>query len=64
MANTCIAGDITALIVSVNGAQKGTLGTSPGASGTFTGTSGTNSVTVVAKFANRAESVVYMGTIG
>ena len=64
MANTCIAGDITELRVSVNGVQMGTLGTSPSASGTFTGTSGTNSVTVVAKFANGAEEVVYMGTIG
>jgi len=59
MADTCIAGDVTALTVSVNGAQKGMLGTSPGASGTFTGTSGTNSVTVVAKFANGAEQVVF-----
>jgi len=63
MANTCIAGDITGLTVSVNGAQKGTLDASPGASGTFAGTSGTNSVTVVAKYANGAESVVYMGTV-
>jgi uncharacterized membrane protein len=30
MANTCIPGDITGLRVSVNGAQKGMLGTSPG----------------------------------
>ncbi|DAC72139.1 MAG TPA: hypothetical protein DSN98_06720 [Thermoplasmata archaeon] len=29
-----------------------------------TGTSGTNSVKVIAKFANGAESVVYMGSIG
>jgi len=64
MADTCSAGDITELTASVNGAQKGTLGTSTGASGTFAGTSGTNSVTVVAKFGNGAESVVYMGTIG
>jgi hypothetical protein len=64
MANTCIPGDITELRVSVNGAQKGMLEASPGASGTFAGTSGTNSVTVVAKFANGAESVVYMGSIG
>ncbi len=63
MVNTCFAGDVTTLTVSVNGAQKGTLGTSLGASGTFAGTSGTNSVTVVAKFANGAESVVYMGPI-
>ena len=59
MANTCISGDVTGLRVSVNGAQKGMLDTSPGASGTFTGTSGTNTVTVVAKFANGAEEVVY-----
>ena len=59
MANTCFAGDITELRVSVNGAQKGTLGTSPGASGTFAGTSGTNSVTVVVKFTNGAEKVVF-----
>ncbi len=64
MANTCFAGDVTELTVTVNGAQKGTLGTSPGASGTFAGTSGTNSVTVVAKFANGAEEVVYMSSIG
>jgi len=63
MANTCIAGDVTELRVSVNGAQKGMLGTSPGASGTFAGTSGTNSVPVVARFANGAESVVYEGLI-
>jgi len=63
MANTCIAGDVTALTVSVNGAQKGTLDASPGAIGTFAGTSGTNSATVVAKFANGAEKVVYLGTI-
>ena len=59
MANTCIPGDVTELRVSVNGAQKGMLDASPGASGTFAGTSGGNSVTVVAKFANGAESVVY-----
>jgi|WetSurMetagenome_2_1015567.scaffolds.fasta_scaffold48858_2 hypothetical protein len=64
MANTCIPGDVTELRVSVNGAQKGMLDTSPGASGTYAGTSGTNSVTVVAKFGNGAESVVYMGSIG
>ncbi|MGA2914252.1 MAG: hypothetical protein ABSE07_12160 [Methanoregula sp.] len=64
MANTCFAGDITELRVSVNGVQKGMLDASPGASGTFAGTSGTNSVTVVARFANGAEKVVYMGMIG
>ena len=64
MANTCIPGDVTGLRVSVNGAQKGMLDASPGASGTFAGTSGSNSVTVVAKFANGAESVVYQGLIG
>ena len=63
MANTCIPGDVTGLRVSVNGAQKGMLDTSPGASGTFTGTSGTNTVTVVAKFGNGAESVVYQGVL-
>jgi len=63
MANTCIPGDVTELRVSVNGQQKGMLGTSPGASGTFAGTSGSNSVTVVAKFGNGAESVVYEGSI-
>jgi len=63
MANTCIPGDVTELRVSVNGAQKGMLDASPGASGTFAGTSGSNPVTVVAKFGNGAESVVYMGTI-
>jgi len=30
MANTCIPGDVTELRVSVNGQQKGMLGTSPG----------------------------------
>jgi hypothetical protein len=64
MANTCIPGDVIELRVSVNGAQKGMLDASSGASGTFAGTSGTNSVTVVAKFANGAESVVYMRMIG
>jgi len=64
MANTCIPGDITELRVSVNGAQKGMLDASPGASGTFAATSSTNSVTVVAKFANGAEEVVYHGMIG
>jgi hypothetical protein len=63
MANTCFAGDITELRVSVNGVQKGMLDASPGASSTFAGTSGTNSVTVVARFANGAEKVVYMGMI-
>jgi hypothetical protein len=63
MANTCIPGDITELRVSVNGQQKGMLAASPGASGTFAGTSGSNAVTVVAKFANGAESVVYEGLI-
>jgi hypothetical protein len=64
MANTCIPGDITELRVSVNGAQKGMLDASPGASGIFAGTSGSNTVTVVAKFANGAEEVVYQGMIG
>jgi len=64
MATTCIPGDITELRVSVNGAQKGMLYASPGASGIFTGTSGGNTVTVVAKFGNGAESVVYQGLIG
>jgi hypothetical protein len=63
MANTCIAGDITELAVSVNGVQKGILDARPGASGTFAGTSGTNSVTVVAKFANGADKVVYMSVL-
>jgi hypothetical protein len=40
------------------------LDASPGASGTFAGTSGTNTVTVVAKFGNGAEEVVYQGSIG
>jgi hypothetical protein len=64
MANTCIPGDITELRVSVNGAQKGMLDARPGASGTFAGTSGSNTVTVVAKFGNGAESVVYQSLIG
>ena len=63
MANTCITGDITGLRVSVNGAQKGTVDASPGASGTFSGMSGSNSVMVVAKFGNGAESVVYQGVM-
>jgi len=63
MANTCIPGEVTELRVSVNGAQKGMLDASPGASGIYAGTSGSNPVTVVAKFGNGAESVVYMGTI-
>jgi hypothetical protein len=64
MANTCIPGDVTGLMVSVNGAQKGMLGISPGASGTFVGRSGSNSVTVVVKFKDGAEEVVYQGLIG
>ena len=63
MANTCIPGDVTELRVSVNVAQKGTLDANPGASGTFTGTSGTNTVMVVAKFGNGAESVEYEGVL-
>jgi hypothetical protein len=63
MTNTCIPGDVTKLRVSVKGAQKGVLDASPGASGTFAGTSGTNSVTVVARFGNGAESVVYQGVL-
>jgi len=64
MVNTCITGDVTGLRVSVNRAQKGMPGASPGASGAFAGTSGSNSIMVVAKFANGAESVVYQGSIG
>jgi hypothetical protein len=64
MATTCIPGDVTELMVSVNGAQKGILDASPGASGTFAVTSGSNSVMVVAKFGNGAESVVNLGSIG
>jgi hypothetical protein len=64
MVNTCIPGDVTELRVSVNGAQKGMPGARPGASGTFAGMSGGNPVTVVAKFGNGAEEVVYMGSIG
>jgi hypothetical protein len=59
MATTCIPGDVTELRFSVNGAQKGMLEASPGVSGTFAGPSGGNSVTVVAKFGNGTESVVY-----
>ena len=51
-------------MVSVNGAQKGMLDAIPGASGTFAGTSGTNSVTVVVKFTNGAEKVVFQSLIG
>jgi hypothetical protein len=64
MANTCIPGDIAELRVSVNGQQKGMLDASPGASVTFAGTSGGNMVMVLARFANGAEEVVYMGSIG
>jgi len=59
MTSTCFAEDVIELRVSVNGAQKGTLGTNAGASGTFAATSGTNNVIVVAKYANGAESVVF-----
>ena len=59
MTTTCYAGDITELRISINGAEKGTLGTSPGASGSFAGTSGSNNVVVAATFSNGAESVVY-----
>ena len=64
MTNTCIPGDVTELRVSINGAQKGMLDARPGASGTFAGTSGRNLVTVVAKFGNGAEEVVYQSSIG
>ena len=63
MANTCIPGDVTELRVSVNGQQKGMHDARPGASGTIAGTSVTNMVTVVAKFGNGAESVVYEGVL-
>ena len=63
MANTCIPEDVTGLMVSVYGAQKGMLNASPGASGTFADTSGSNTVMVVAKFGNGAESVVYQGVL-
>jgi len=59
MTTTCYAGDITELRVSVNGQEKGTLGSTVGASGTFSGTSGSNNVVVAAKFSNGAESVVF-----
>jgi predicted nucleic acid-binding Zn ribbon protein len=59
MTSTCSAGEVTGLKVSVNGAQAGTLGTSPGASKIFAGTSGTNSVVVTAHYANGADAVVY-----
>ena len=53
MAIICIQGDITELRVSVNGAQKGMLDSSPDASGTYAVTKCTNMITVVAKFAKR-----------
>ena len=59
MTNQCGSGDISELRVTLNGAQKGTLGTNAGASKTFDGTSGTNNVIVVAKYANGAESVIF-----
>jgi hypothetical protein len=40
------------------------LDASPGSSGTFAGNAGSNSVVVVAKFANGAEEVVYQSLIG
>jgi len=58
ISTTCGSGDITALQVSINGVNKGTLGTSPGASATFAASS-SSSIVVTAKFANGAESVVY-----
>jgi hypothetical protein len=64
MATTCIPGDVTELRVSVNGAQKGMPGASPGASGISAGMSDSNTVVVVAKYANGAESVVYQDSIG
>jgi len=63
MATTCIPGDSTGLMVTVNGVQKGMPGTSPGASGTFAGTSSSNSIMVVAKFGNGAEGVVCQGVV-
>jgi len=62
MTNQCSPGEISELRVSVNGAEKGTLGTGAGTSGTFTGSSGTNTVIVVAKYANGAESVVFQNS--
>ena len=62
MTSTCFAGDITELRVSVNGEQKGTLGSGPGSSETFTGTTASDNVIVVATFANGAEGVVYQNT--
>jgi hypothetical protein len=50
---------VTALQVSVNGAQVGTLGVSPGASKTFAGVSGSNAVIVIATYSNGAKSVIY-----
>ena len=63
MSTTCISGDVTGLRVSVNGAQKGMPGARPGASGTFAGTSGSDTVAVVGRFGNGAESVVYQGIL-
>jgi hypothetical protein len=59
MTSTCSTGDISELRVTITGAPKGTLGTSPGASATFAGISGTNNVIVAAKFATGAERVLY-----
>jgi len=57
--STCSPGEVTALQVSVNGAQVGTLGVSPGASKTFAGVSGSNAVIVIATYSNGAKSVIY-----
>jgi hypothetical protein len=59
MTSTCFTGDIIELRVSINGEQKGTLGSNPGTSGTFIGKPGSNNVIVAAKYANGAESVVF-----
>jgi len=58
ISTSCSSGEITGLQVSINGANKGTLGTSPGASATFDAPA-SSSIVVTAKFANGAESVVY-----
>jgi len=59
MTSTCMSGDVSELRVSVNGVQKGLLGSNTGTTGTFPGTTGKDSVIVVVKYANGVENVIY-----
>jgi len=59
MTNSCSAGEIVSLAVTVNGEDVGTLDSVTGSSRTFAGTAGADAVSVTAKYANGAEKIVY-----